>query len=657
MNSLDNTSSSHRSSASNREISSRKDRIRKEITKLTDPDTLKELEEDREMTMELLDDAIQDGTIKTLRNAIKTAKLARLTDDDLETGGIWAVDRLRDAAIELKKAESKKRVVEAQRDMIAKRNKCFIRTEGLGKDRYQSSFIHFDHDLSNRVWAERDLVLSKNANTSNDQAVLLADPSKASICAPDEFGDFLSRDDRGQPSGDAFLSFARKEYHSSAELSTLSKHHWSCYTTDRSLRVLVKNLTGACHQEKELKEALKETLETMALSAGEKNSQDEDTPHDKNEPAEFLSSGDNTAFRSAKLNAMTDDVALLENLSSAIGRRVRLRRIPDPDRAPDFAQYTMGTVTGWKLEETMENSTAENQTNDEVAKAAAIWKLGLDDGGELHVPANELVDGVIRAIKWSTQRQGYIEHDAPFLSYRNGLGKFCGRPVEAPSSMTSLAFTKHMIKKEQDLYLQFKNRTLENNWGGKSGARNAWVSSLKDQGDCFDVAKNGLLTLEEAFFELSGGFGTPKPSNDDLFDSLTNEKTDIDAAPTNGESTTSNGTTNASGPGKLSGKDLLYDEVSRFDIELESLGTDVQGLWNTPDTREIFREIISSSITVSVLALGLDLISRNSNAYFNRTKSSVVFSSAAGTSDNSSNAFVGRRRAAMQRPGAYSDFF
>lgn len=658
--SLDNTNSHHRSSASNREINGRKDRLRKEISQLSDPDNVQALKEDRELAMELLEDAMEDGTIKTLRNAIKTAKLARLTDDDLETGGIWAVDKLRDAAIELRNAESKKRVVEAQKDMIAKRNKCFIRTEGLGKDRYQSSFIHFDHFPSSRIWAERDLVLTGDSQQPKDaKAVLLTDTASASICATDEQKDFLSNDDRGEPYGDAFLSFARKEYHPSADLSSLSMHHWSCYTTDRSLRILVKNLTSECPQEKELKEALKGTLEAMALSAGDKNSQDEDTSQDKKETTEFLSSGDEVAFGVAKQNAMEDDIKLIEDASTSIGRRVRLRRIPDPDRAPDFAQYSVGTVTGWKLDGS-ENATANNgESSEPTPNTTAIWKLGLDDGGELYISGNELVEGMIRAIKWSTQHSGYIEEDAPFLSYRNGMGKFCGRAVEAPSCMTPLAFAKHMIKKEQDLYIHFKNRTFENNWGGKSGARNAWVHSLKENGHSFEAVRSGLLTLEEALFQLAGGFGTPKLSSDELFDSLTNGKSDVeDVVTSNGESNISNGTTTASDddPAKISGKELYYDEVSRFDIELESLGPDVHGLWNSPDAREIYREIISTSNTVSVLALGLDLISRNSDAYFNRTKSSVVSTTTAAT-DNSSSGFVGRRRAAMSRPGAYSDFF
>ena len=650
-------------------MSARADRIRKEITKITEDSHT--IAEDRALAIDGLKDAIEDGTVKTLRTAIKAAKLARLSDDDLETGGIWTLDLLRDAALELRTAESRKRVTEAQKDMIAKRNKCFIRTDPLGKDRFESSFVHFDYDKNNRVWAERDLVLRDDmAEVKDKDTVLLADPAAASIGARDQHEDFLAREDRGQPYGDSFLAFARQEYHPSAKLSGISKHHWACYTTDRSLRVLVKNLTSKCPHEKELKEALKETLETMALATAEKAqsnanlAQVDDTSSDKKEPTEFRTSGDEEAFSRAKETAMQDDLNLLVSETSAVGRRIRLRRIPDPDRAPDFAEYIMGTITGWKMEDAPTNTSNNETPFDQPNETTSIptWRLGLDDSGELHITASEVIDGMIRAVKWSTQYPGYVEHDAPFLSYRNGYGRFCGRAAEAPSSLTPLAFAKQMLKKEQDLYMPLKNRTLENNWGGKSGARNAWVSSLKEYGHTFEAVRDGLLTLEEALFELAGGFGAPKPNNNNPFDGITNgESSAASADPSKDDAIINGGANNhiaaAAAPTKLTGKDLLYDEASRFDIELESLGNDVIGLWNNPDTREIFREIISVCKTVSILALGLDLIARNSQAYIKRTKSSVV-QAAPTEGDNSTNSYVGRRRAAaVQRPGAYSEFF
>mmetsp|Transcript_18479 Transcript_18479/g.39984 ORF Transcript_18479/g.39984 Transcript_18479/m.39984 type:complete len:1415 (+) Transcript_18479:122-4366(+) len=493
-----------------RETSAKIDRLRQKITKFTDQ--MQTLPEDRSSAIEALTDAIEDGTVRTLRTAIKDAKLARLSGDDEANGGVWALDLMRDASLELKNAEGRKRVTEAQKDLVAKLNKCFIRTEPLGRDRYQSSFVHFDYDKSSRVWAERDFILCNEDSAPSTEAVLLRSAQSASIGAPEKYDDFMNLDDRNQPCGKSFLSFARQEYHHTGELSTLARHHWSCYTTDRSLRVLVKHLHGKCAKENALKEVLKKTLETLALAAGggDANPANGASPEDAGPDAaastgktDFLSSGDEEAFCQEKERLSKDDADVLKGISSAIGRRIRLRRIPDPDRAPDVAEYSMATITGWKLEKAPHSNGAEGEASEEAPEPQAslpIWRLGLDDGGELHVPASEAVEGIMRAIKWSTEYPGYVEYDAPLLSYRNGLGRFCGRAAEAPSSLTPQAFAKQLIKREQDLYMPLKNRTFENNWGGKAGARQAWVSSLKECGHTFEAVREGLLTLENAFF-------------------------------------------------------------------------------------------------------------------------------------------------------------
>ncbi|KAL3821722.1 LOW QUALITY PROTEIN: hypothetical protein ACHAXA_008458 [Cyclostephanos tholiformis] len=617
-----------------RETSAKIDRVRQKIIKFTDQ--IQTLSEDRRSTIESLKDAIEDGTVKTLRNALKEAKLARLSGDDDENGGIWALDLIRDASLELKKLRAASVSLKAQKDLVAKRNKCFIRTEPLGRDRYQSSFIHFDYDKRSRIWSERDYILcDKDIGPSND-AVLFRSTQSASIGAPENFDDFVNPDDSDEPCRKSFLFFTRQEFHHTGELASLARHHWSCYTTDRSLRLLVKNLDGKCASEQALKEVLKETLENLALVAADAGS---DAKHsnaisreDKgpyvvapSAKEDFLSTGDEDAFFQEKQRSSNVDAEILQGIPSAIGRRVRLRKIPDPDRAPDDAEYWMATITGWKMENAHHCTSSHGVNIAESQSSIPIWRLGLDDGGELHLSASEVVEGIVRAIKWSTEYPGYVEHDAPFLSYRNNLGRFCGRAVEAPSSFTPQALAKQLIKKEQELYMPLKNRTYDNNWGGKAGARQAWVSSLKECGHMFDAVRDGLLTLENAFFELTGGFGAVEEKKDD------NPTSQASANP-------------------LLRKDLLYNDNSRFDIELESLGHDVKGLWNSYDSRDIQRDL---SKTVGILALGLDLICRNAQAYIDRTKSSVVQPT---VTENTSLAYVGRRRAAMQ-PGGYTDFF
>lgn len=227
--------------------------------------------------------------------------------------------------------------------------------------------------------------------------------------------------------------------------------------------------------------------------------------------------------------------------------------------------------------------------------------------------------------------------------------------------MTPQAFAKNLIKREGEYYMPLKNRTFENNWGGKAGARQAWVASLKENGHTFDAVREGLLTLENAFFELTGGFSAAevkKEDEDEVFKMKTEDDGDEFKVKKEDEvKSEALPETNGSADGaKLSGKGLLYDNESRYDIELESqavqaVGNDVNGLWNNSDAREIFQEIIRTSKTVSVLALGLDLICRNADAYINKTASSAPAPAAA---DNNAAVVYGRRRAAV---ASYADFF
>merc|ERR1719356_475656 len=155
---------------------------------------------DRSMAIELLKDAMEDGTVRTLKSAIKKGKASRLYGEDEDNDGVWALDLLRDAALELKNAEGRKRVTEAQKDLVAKRNRCFIRTEPLGKDRFHSSFVHLSGDKECRIWAERDFILHQDSPPRKEAALLMTAES-VSIGAPDKSDDYITLDDRDQPYG------------------------------------------------------------------------------------------------------------------------------------------------------------------------------------------------------------------------------------------------------------------------------------------------------------------------------------------------------------------------------------------------------------------------------------------------------------------------
>jgi hypothetical protein len=104
-----------------------------------------------------------------------------MTGEDDETGGLWALDLLRDAALELKAAEGRRRVVEAQKDLVAKRNKCFIRTEPMGRDRFRNRFWQFDNAASVHVWAEVDFVLNEESN--GDEIMTDSNPRYVNLLA------------------------------------------------------------------------------------------------------------------------------------------------------------------------------------------------------------------------------------------------------------------------------------------------------------------------------------------------------------------------------------------------------------------------------------------------------------------------------------------
>ena len=139
-----------------------------------------------------------------------------------------------------------------------------------------------------------------------------------------------------------------------------------------------------------------------------------------------------------------------------------------------------------------------------------------------------------------------------------------------------------MLKKEAELYPKLKTRNMENSWSGQNGARALWTNSMKDYAYDFQTVKQGLLTLENALFELTGSF------NDyDIMDTAD----DLDAAA------------------------LLKDPTTAFDIELESIEKALPGLWNSPKARKVFLYIVERSKTTGFLALALDLLCRNTMKY------------------------------------------
>uniref|UniRef100_A0A7S2YBB6 DDT domain-containing protein n=1 Tax=Entomoneis paludosa TaxID=265537 RepID=A0A7S2YBB6_9STRA len=557
----------------------------------------------REKAVEQLRDGMEDGTIKVLRSAVTAAKKAKLSGPDDETGGIWALDLLRDAALELENAKQNKKLIDAQKDLVAKRNKCFIRTEPVGRDRFGNRFWKLDHEEEGSVWAEAEYSLKQEGEGEYEPppgyAVVVKDGKSITVGAPDREEDFLH--DGGDMDIDACRSLSRMEYHSTGFSSRLVQNHWGCHTSEESLRKVIKSLDGKSGREKDLKSSLKESLEKVDRQENEPEvpaTGDEDNPVEASEAVESdtKSDGDEDAFAQAKKEyGQAKDVSIenLDELSSALARKVRVRIKVDGTKDNDIAKYESGTVNAWKTrpEQREIPREAHSDSDDDEMETerqtetvhVPLWRVGTELGNVVWLESLDLLESMSRFEK-SQSTQSYFEHDAAFLGYRNTMGRFCGKASEASYASSPVNLAKLMVKKEAELYPKLKIRSYDEFWGGsKSGERAAWTNKMKDYAFDTETVKQGLLTLENAFFQITGEF--------DDYDLPVQDVPE--------------------------GKVILEDTAMRELIELES-DKNVVGIWNRPASRAVFIEIVSNAATTGLLALALELLSRNTTKYLKK---------------------------------------
>eukprot|EP00934_Nitzschia_sp_Nitz4_P006132 Nitzschia sp. Nitz4//scaffold203_size38902//11815//16567//NITZ4_007659-RA/size38902-augustus-gene-0.48-mRNA-1//-1//CDS//3329541421//6122//frame0 len=575
-----------------RHTAKRIEKLRRELSKIQN--TSHSFPIQREAALDTLKEAIADGTIKSLRAAIRIAKTARLFGPNEVTNGVWALDVVRDAHMELENAKQLKRVADAQKDLVTKLNRCFTRTMPLGVDRFRNRFWKFENTDQCHVWAEVTPLIGENsADMANQYGFMpvVAKKEDVTVGATDIEDDFVPTDHASD-----FLRFSRQEYHASGETASLATRLWGCHVTESSIRTLMKGLDSKFRREDELKKNLKEALEKTtgdnpteepkiaSSSEGEdvNPSEPDDLEKEKSEK-QLQASGDEDAFQQAKFAAQNQpndwiNMATVQPLTTAIGQEVRVRIEVEVTKDAEIARYETGTITGWTYRKDTvavepDGSEFEPQTK-EVDTPVWIASTGL--GREHTLTGSVLLESICRHQKYSSKDPTYFESDASFLSYQNALGRHCGKaPLQA---LTPSRFAQYMIRREGELYQRLKHRVFDNSWGGKNGNRNAWMASMKDFAFDFETVREGLLTFESAFVELTGGM------------------------PEGG----------ADGP---SGRELLENPSTREDIELESIERTVQCLWNSRASRAVFLEIMKSCKSVGFLALGLELVCRNAKAY------------------------------------------
>jgi len=584
-----------------RSVVRRIEKIRRDIRKAKE--SAEYLPDIRNQAIENLREAMLDGTMKSLRGAIRTAKTAKLFGHDDDTNGVWSLDIVRDAHMELENAKHLKRVADAQKDLISKLNKCFIRTEPLGYDRFRNRFWRFESSDQSHVWTEVNLALEGSGSELSNQngfIDVVSDASKVFV-GPSDFeedfppdGEIISKTE--------FQLFGRQEYHHFGTSASLARREWGCHVNESSIRALMKGLDSRGIRENNLKKNLKEALEEKTTSGevvAENKDQHEDagtgkTTEGDDEDKEIeekdkchQTAGDETAFESVKNSAITSpsdsiSVETVQKLkSSAIGEKVRVRNIVDSNKEGGICRYEVASIIGWKIrKDQVPVDKDETEFEPQLqAVSTPLWHAWTENGNEMWLSGIQLIESVCRYHRWKQNDAYYFEHDAAFLAFRNNLGRHCGKATDAPHAMTPIRFGQYMVKVEGELYQKLKVLTYDNNWGGKNGARIAWVTSMGEYSFEFETAREGLLTLENAFFELIGG-----------------------EFKEGGDST-------------RSGKELLSNPSTREHIELESIETNVSGLWSSKDSRSVFLEIVSNSKSIGFLTLAFELMCRNTRSY------------------------------------------
>ena len=470
----------------------------------------------REAALQILREALEEGTIKVLRAAYTNAKKADLVGNKGENEGMWAVEEVRAVALELEKAKQNKRVLDAQKDLVAKRNRCFIRADPIGFDRRGNRFWSFANQAGEdcqQVWTQVEYIPKTTPNTTEQAPSgcvdLTKDPSFMEFGVSDKEEDLrLAEEER------MGLSFSRQEFHSQGFSSKRTQYFWGCHQTEDSLRVIAKSLSAHVDAELALKTKLKESLETDGAGDESADKVGVSSLDDQQQGTQDIKTeGDEHAFAEAKSTIMDSDDIDESSFSStsAIGQSVRVRHVVGENSA--IARYRNCIVNAWKKvpkvvpgnnEEHTEIESKEQQIIEEVS-----WRAVTENNAEYWLSPFELVESIIRHKKWKNG-QGYFEDDAAFFSFRNSLGRHCGKVADAPYAASPSHFAKLMIKRESELYPKLKMRSYDNTWGGQNGARALWTNSMRDYAYDFETVRQGLTTLENAFFELSRGFSEYK---------------------------------------------------------------------------------------------------------------------------------------------------
>ena len=273
-----------------------------------------------------------------------------------------------------------------------------------------------------------------------------------------------------------------------------------------------------------------------------------------------------------------------------------------------------------------------------------------DDGFEQGWTASQVILGRLKSNEFMSGQGGNLLPDSSIWSYRNTLGKYCGKASEASYAARPLGLAKSLLAREKEMcrYLKQVSETLgkENEWTGKEGLRNAWFSVLSDACSAEDpdsavtleLCRESLLSLERNMFIGCGGTienkfklegDTKTEENNKPEDNNNNQNPEENRKPEENHKPEDNNNKNpeeikkpeenkkseeSNKPDEAQSK-LEKLDVVQFSINyMENVKSDVecQHIWGfSLDARDAFVELVEGADNVGTLHACLEVFGRN----------------------------------------------
>ena len=318
---------------------------------------IKQLPAIREKAVQKLKDAAASESLKELKSAIKHAKDNHCVGKKVggETEVTYYLESLRDAIVAQNNAEKRMKKQEGLKNLLLEKEKCFVRTASLGRDRDHRTFWSLSHDKP-RVWVEE---LASPASDYDDAITNAIKCEEGDVAGSEAFVRFTTLDRKAPRS------------------------RWVCYSSEAKLRELLKGLDKRRKREGVLKANLRKLLESRGQGGGGEAEGDINVKIDSSDAGKLRG-------EEGKAGGDFDAGAVAEVAgSSSVGRRVRW--------SDSEGNFFNATVVGWREKMVVEGQPAEGGLEGGAVggggEVKTFWKIISDEGYEQEWGAGQVRRG------------------------------------------------------------------------------------------------------------------------------------------------------------------------------------------------------------------------------------------------------------------------